>query len=97
MAIVGNLPKALGLTTEKVWAGTASVTGTGAIATGLDAIDAGSPQVTVQDCPTTIPTYGAGVSSVTGGTVNVVVTEFEAAANAIATAAVTVGLLCTGH
>ncbi len=99
MAIVGNLPKALGLTTRKVVAIQAAITGTGAIITPLTNIDPGSAQVTVQDAAITVPTDVASVSSVTDapGTVNVVVVELEAAANAIETAARQVGLLCTGN
>jgi hypothetical protein len=97
MGIVGNLPKALGLTSDKVWAGTGHITGTGSIVTDLGTIDAGSAQVTVQDSALTLPTNIATVSSITDGSVDVVVVALAAAANAISDVVASVGLLCTGH
>jgi len=96
MAVVGNLPKALGRTTRKVFAGQAAITGTGAIVTGLSSIDQGAAMVTVQNSALTIPTNIATVSSVTGGSVNVVVIALAATANAISAVAANVGCLCTG-
>jgi hypothetical protein len=97
MTLVSNLPKALGKTSRKLFVGTASITGTGGIATGLGTIDAGSPQVTVQNSATAIPTNIATVSSIAAGTVNIVVVALAAAANTISAVAATVGLSCTGY
>jgi len=97
MTVYGALDKAFGKDGKvKVAAASASITGTGSITTGLKSIF-GPAMATVQDAATTIPTHVASVTSITGGTVNVVVIEAQAAANAIATAAKTVGVLALGE
>lgn len=73
MAVVGNLPKPRGLAENKLTATQASVTGTGAVTTGLSAIVAGGVSATVTNSGTTTPWTIATVSSIVGGTVNVVV------------------------
>ncbi len=96
MAVIANLYRATGVGQRKMFAGAASVTGTAAIATGLDSVDAGSAQVTVQDSADTIPTNIASVTGIAGGSVSVVVVALAAAANTVSAVAASVGLLCTG-
>lgn len=98
MAIPGGLTRGFAKSQRKVAAVQSAVTGTGAITSGLGAIDAGSAQATVQNSATTVPTGGsvAAVTSISGGTVNVVVVDQQAGANAVAAGAKNVGLLCTG-
>jgi hypothetical protein len=102
MAIVANLPRAIGRGgVRKLFVGTAAITGTGSIITGLATIDPGSAMTTCQNSATTIPTNIATVSGVVNGpggtaTVSIVVVALQSAANAISTVAATVGLLCTG-
>jgi hypothetical protein len=98
VAIVGGLTIGTTKTQAKVAAVQSAITGTGAMTSGLSAIDAGSAQVTVQNSATTVPTGGstAAVTSISTGTVNVVVIDQQAAANVVAGGAKNVGLLCTG-
>jgi len=72
----------------------ASVTGTGAVATGLMSVD--GAQVTPQNSATTIPSNFAAVTSLSGGTVNCVVNAAAAAANAISAVAATLSVLAVG-
>lgn len=95
MSIVANLPKALSAGGRKLFSGTASITGTGSIDTGLDTLDGYT--VSVADAATTVPTDVASITSVTDGTVDVVVVNLAAAANTIETAAKTVALIATGY
>jgi hypothetical protein len=98
MALVANLPPALG-SQRKLAAVQTAITGTGAITSGLNTIDAGSAQLTVQNSATTVPTGGStgAVTSIAAGTVNAVVIDQQAAANAVAGGAKNVGLLCSGY
>jgi hypothetical protein len=98
MAIVGGLTRGLARSQRKVAAVQSAVTGTGAITSGLGTIDTGSAQLTVQNSATTVPTGGStgAVTSISAGTVNAVVIDQQAAANAVAAGAKNVGLLCTG-
>jgi len=75
---------------------TASTTGTGSINTGLRRLL--TPAFAcVQDAETTLASNAtAAVTSVSGGTVNVVVIEHAAAANAISTTAKSVGVIAIG-
>lgn len=97
MAIVGGLTRGFAKSQRKVAAVSASITGTGAITSGLSSVDAGSAQVTTQNGATTLTTTGpAWVTSISGGTVNVALLQVAAAANAISAIAFNAGLLCTG-
>ena len=79
----------------KLAAGTASITGTGAIDTGLEHID--HAVVSVVDAESTIPTHSASITSISGGTINVVVVTHDSSANAIATSAKTVQYIAIGR
>ena len=97
MAVYGALEKPYGKDGKvKVAAASASITGTGSIDTGLKEIF-GPAMACVQDAATTIPSEVASVTSVSGGTVDVVVVELQAAANAISTSAKTVGVMALGE
>jgi hypothetical protein len=99
VAVVGALTRGLAKSQRKVVAGQTAVTGTGAITSGLSVLDVGSPQLTVQNSATTVPTGGstAAVTSVSTGTINAVVVDQQAAANAVAGGAKNVGWLATGQ
>ena len=97
MAIIANLPRALGLGSRKLFAGTGAIVGTGTIITGLRSIDPGSAQVTDQNAAITIPTNRSNISGIVGGTVSIVVVAAGATANTISAVSSTVGLLCTGY
>ncbi len=94
MAVLGMLGKPLGEGRYRVVVVTENVTGTATIVTGLSNIV--FAVASVQAAGTVIPTYDAGVSSVSGGSVAVSVTEAEAAANAIAATAISVSVLAIG-
>ena len=79
----------------KVVAGSATITGTGAISTGLSTIL--GAVVTVANASTTIPTDVASITSISGGTINVVVVNLAAAANSIETGAKTVNWIAFGY
>lgn len=72
-----------------------SITGTGSIDTGLNSID--YAVATVVDSGSSVPTHTASITSISGGTVNVVVTEHQAAANAVASSAKTVVVFAIGE
>jgi hypothetical protein len=95
--IIANLPKALGLNTRKLAVAQGSVTGTGAIATGLSAIDPGGAVCAVANSATAIPTKVASITGMSGGTVNVVVVQLSATANAVDTVGAAVNVIATGH
>lgn len=98
MAIPGGLTRGLAKSQRKVAALNTSITGTGAITSGLLVIDVGSAQLTMQNAATTIPSDAcAAVTSIVTGTVNVLVVTLQAAANIVSVAAKNVGLLCTGQ
>lgn len=95
MAVLRTLPRALA--GRKFSATRSSITGTGAIATGLTTVDPGSVSVDGTNSATTIPTnVVAGASSISGGSVNVVVVALAAAANTISAVPENVDCLCTG-
>jgi len=73
----------------------ASITGTGSIDTGLSSID--GAVVSVKDSGSSLPTYTASITSISGGTVNVVVTEHSSAANAVSSSAKTVTVIAIGN
>lgn len=74
----------------------ASVTGTGAIATGLASVDAAI--ACGQNSATTIPSNEVGgVTSISGGTVNVVVVAAAAAANTVSAVAESVAIFAVGQ
>jgi hypothetical protein len=97
VAISGALRKPLGAG-KKIAIVQSAVTGTGAIATGLQTVDTGAVQLTVQNSATTVPTGGsaAAVTSMTGASANTVVIDQQAAANVVAGGAKNVGLLAVG-
>lgn len=75
---------------------TAAVTGTGAIASGLAVVDAAIAGS--QNAATTIPSSTVlGVTSISGGTVNVAVNAAAAAANAISGVATNVSIFAVGQ
>jgi hypothetical protein len=98
VAISGTLRKPLG-SGKKIAVVNSAITGTGAIATGLQTVDTGGVQLTVQNSATTVPTGGsvAAVTSMTGASANVVVVDNQAAANAVAGGAKNVGLMAMGQ
>ncbi|MBO3801765.1 MAG: hypothetical protein JTT12_05555 [Candidatus Brockarchaeota archaeon] len=79
----------------KVASGNATITGTGSINTGLSTIL--NAVVCVANASTTIPTDVASITSISGGTINVVVVALQSAANAIETAAKTVNWIAFGY
>jgi hypothetical protein len=83
----------------KTVAGSTSITGTGAIATGLSTIL--GAVVTVANAGTTIDSSHssdvASISSISGGTINVVVIQTGTAGNAIESAAKTVNWIAFGY
>jgi len=77
---------------------TVSITGTGAINTGLRRLLAPAI-VSVQNAPTTITSVSVEVTGITGGTVNVVVVDHTITAgaeHAISTTAYTIGVIAIG-
>jgi len=95
MPIVANLLKPRGLGKRKLFIGTASITGTGTISTGLSTVE--EAVACVKNSPTTIPTRTASITGISGGDVSVVVTEHAATANSVATAAVEVTVFAVGY
>lgn len=73
----------------------ASITGTGAITTGLTTVDYAVPCCV--SSATTIPSEVATISSISAGTVNAVVIAQQAAANAISSSAETVTVFAVGN
>lgn len=73
----------------------ASITGTGDIDTGLKSID--EAVACVKNSGTSIPTNTASITSISGGTVSVVVTKHEASANSVETSAKTVVVIAVGE
>jgi hypothetical protein len=106
MGIVANLPRALGKGSRKIACTQGAVTGTGGIATGLTAIDtggnfgAGSAGSGAVACPmnsaTTIPSNFCAITSISAGTVNIVVNAAAASANAISGVAANINVLAIG-
>jgi hypothetical protein len=97
VAIVGALTRGFAKSQRKVAAVQGAITGTGNLTSGLSVIDTGSAQVTSQNSATTIPSNFATVTSITNGTVAVMVNAAAAAANAVSGVAGNIGLLCTGY
>jgi hypothetical protein len=95
MAVLRTLPRALA--GRKFSAQRNAITGTGAIVSGLTTIDPGSVQLTGTNSAATIPTnVVAGATSITGGSVSLVVVALAAAANAVSAVSESVDLFCTG-
>ena len=94
MAVLGMLSRAGGQGRWRVVVITENITGTGTIVTGLSNVQ--FAVASVQEAGTALPTYTAGVSGITGGSVAVTVTEAEATANAVATTAISVSVLAIG-
>lgn len=97
MSIVANLPRAIGSDTRKLAVAQGAVTGTGGIATGLSSIDTGAAVASVANAPTTVTTQTCEISSISGGTVNIVVVDLQAAANAISGTARNINVIAVGH
>jgi hypothetical protein len=75
----------------KIFSGTFSITGTGAVT-----VPAGSvldASVAVVNAATTVPTDTAAISSISGSTINVVVIQHAASANSIESAAKSVSVI----
>lgn len=100
MAVIGNLPRPLGRGLKKISETQAAITGTGAVTTGLApgiaGVDAGGAVACSANAATTIPTTFAAISSVSGGTVNIVAVAFAAGANAISAVATNVNVIAIG-
>jgi len=104
MAVIANLPRALGKAVRKLSATQAAITGTGAVTTGLTptavgpgGIDTGGAVACGANSATTIPTNLVTISSISGGNVvNIVVVAAAAAANTISAVAENVNVLATG-
>jgi hypothetical protein len=96
MSVIANLPRALSKGTRKLSATQGAVTGTGGIATGLSSIDTGGAVATPANSATTIPTNLAAITSISGGTVNIVVVAAAASANTVSGVAANVNVLATG-
>ena len=94
MAVLRTLPRALA--GRKFSATRTSITGTGAITTGLTTIDAGSVSATPTNSATTIPTNLGAVTSIVAGVINVVVVAAAAAANTVSGVAANIDAFCTG-
>jgi len=90
-----QLMKAKGKAQPKFFIGVFSITGTGSVSTGLSRLD--GAVATVQNSGTALPTRTASVTSISGGTVNIVVTEHASAANSVATTAASVCVIATGE
>lgn len=75
-----------------------AITGTGAVTTGLNSIDTGGAMTTVQNAETTITSNaGSAVTSISAGTVNVLVIAFAAAANSVSAAAKNLAVWAVGN
>lgn len=98
MAIPGGLTRGFAKSQKKVAVVQAAITGTGAIASGLVSVDTGGAQVTVQNAETTITSNAlAAVTSISAGSVSVVVIALAAAANSVSGSAKNVGLVAIGQ
>ena len=80
---------------KKIAYGSASITGTGNITTGLTSIE--SATVSVANSGTSIPTDSASITSTSGGTISVVVTKHDSSANSVETSAKTVNFIAIGY
>jgi hypothetical protein len=101
VAVTGGLTRGLAKSQRKVSTTSTAITGTGAVTTGLTIIDVGSAQATVQNSSTAAVGASAGpavatVSSLSAGTVNVVVIDLFTA-SIISAGSRNVGVLCTGQ
>lgn len=94
MAIYGLISDRSAGRRKKLATVVASITGTGAVTTGLSSVD--DAHATVQNSGTALPTRTASVTSISGGTVNVVVTEHASAANSVPTTASNVAVRAVG-
>ena len=80
----------------KVALGTASITGTGSISTGLKSVAGAIPAV--QDAESSLPSNAtAAVTGISGDAVSVVVISHDSAANAVSSTAKTVAILAWGE
>lgn len=96
MAIVGSIPEGIGQYSRKVSSTQAAITGTGGITTGLTTIDTGGAVVSVANSATALPVDIATITSVSGGTVNVVVAKLQSATNSVEGSAFNVNCIATG-
>lgn len=94
MTIEGLAP-AQGDGKRKIASVSSSITGDGTIDTELDSID--QAVATVKDSSTSLPTHVASITSIDGGSVDVVVTEQASSANSIATSSQTVTVIAVGE
>ena len=90
-----NLVKARGKGVPKFFIGVVAITGTGSVDTGLSSLD--GAVATVQDSALALPTNTASVTSISGGTVNIVVTQHATAANSVETVAKDVCVIAAGE
>jgi len=98
MTILADLPKPRGVGKRKLAGVTASITGTGALTTGLSTID--YAVASMVNAATTVPTQTAEVTSISGGTVNVVVIDHTVTAtaeHAVSSAAKNVTAIAIGY
>jgi len=101
MSIVANLPIPRGLAGRKLAAATASITGSGAVTTGLSTIVTGGASATVQNSSGAAITSNTGpavasIVSISGGTVTVTVADLFTTP-AQSAAARTVGVIAIGN
>ena len=97
MAIIGNLPKALGEGTRKLAVNQTAITGTGAVTTGLTSILAGGVVATVNNSGSVLPASVASVYLIAGGVVSVVVTQLNSTTNAVSGSALNVNTIAIGQ
>ena len=106
MGVIGNLPRAQGKSVRKFSVTQAGVTGTGGVATGLTTIDTGGNYgagvagagavACVANSPTAVPTKVGSITSISGGTVNVVVIIQNASTNVVDAAGANVNVMAVG-
>jgi|Deesub1362A_J573_1020465.scaffolds.fasta_scaffold00652_31 hypothetical protein len=95
MAVIANLPRTLGRGTYKLSCTTTSITGTGNVTTGLSTVS--YAVATVINSGTSLPTNSAAITSISSGTVSVVVTNHASAANSVESSAKNVTVIAIGY
>jgi len=80
MTIIGDLPRPRRLGVNKIAGVTGAITGTGTLATGLGTIS--YAVASMLNAATTVPTQTVEITSISGGTVSVVVIDHTVTATA---------------
>lgn len=106
MGVIATLPRSVSKAARKLSVTQAGVTGTGGITTGLSTIDTGGnfgagvagagAVACVANSPTAVPTKVAAITSISGGTVNVVVVIQNASTNVVDAAGAQVNVWAVG-